>query len=86
VQGPVTVFLMAIPVIFSLMALLKVELASGMLLANRVAQALAAVTQQLVHLNAREDLRIPLDQLMVGGPLPWLMYHRQEPSADLMNS
>ncbi len=47
------------------MALLKVELANGMLLSNRVAHALAAVTQQLAYLNAREDLRIPLNQLMV---------------------
>jgi hypothetical protein len=57
---------MAIPVMFSLMALIKVELACGMLLSNRVAQALATVTEQLVHIYAREDLRIPFDQLMVG--------------------
>lgn len=64
-QGAVTVFSMAIPVIFSLIALLKLEVASGLHLTNRVAQALAIVHQQLIHLNAHEDLRCPLDHLMV---------------------
>lgn len=65
VQGPITVFLMAIPVIFSLLALLKIELASGLEVSNRTASALAAVHKQLTFLNAREDLDIPLDKLLV---------------------
>ena len=64
-QGPVTVFVMSVPVIFSLIALLKVETAKGIYLSNKVAQALALIHQQLIHLNAREDLHVPLDVLMV---------------------
>lgn len=60
---------MAIPIIFSLYMLLKVELASGLAVSNRIAHAMANVNQQLTHLNAREDLTIPLDQLMVNLPL-----------------
>lgn len=60
---------MAIPVVFSLLALLKVECASGLEISNRVAQALAIVSQQLVHLNARENISMPLDTVMVSLPL-----------------
>ena len=56
---------MAIPVIFSLLALLKIELASGLEISNRIAHALSAVNKQLTFLNAREDLDIPLDKLLV---------------------
>lgn len=56
---------MAVPVVLSLLALLRVEMADGLHLSNRVAQALAMIHQQLIHLNAKEDLRVPLDLLMV---------------------
>ncbi len=52
--------------IFSLIALLKIELASGMEVSNRIARALSAVNKQLTFLNAREDLDIPLEELLVG--------------------
>lgn len=56
---------MAIPVVFSLYALLKVEMADGLHLSNKLAQAVALIHQQLIYLNAREDLHVPLDLLMV---------------------
>ena len=61
---------MAIPIIFSLIALLKVELASGLAVSNRMAAALASVNEQLTHLNAREDTTIPLEKLLVSSINP----------------
>ena len=64
-QGPITVFLMALPVVLSLLALLRVECASGLEVSNRVAHALAMVNQQMSQLEARQPLTVPLDILMV---------------------
>ena len=64
-QGPVTVFLMAVPVVFSLLALLRVECASGLEVSNRVAHALAMINHQMIQLGARQPLTVPLDVLMV---------------------
>lgn len=56
---------MAAPVVASLLALLRVECAAGLQVCNRVSHALAVLNQQMAHMNAREDLSVPLDDLMV---------------------